>query len=199
MPDSQSNHTAMTSHQEALAKLKHDMRISSHSPTKRQPAPKKPTAKQKTPAMKGETTALHEVEYPSRALYLINAWRMHGHLKANLDPLKLNPPHIAPDMELGYYGLSEKDLDADFPTGDLVAPPTLPLRDILNILENTYSGHIAPELMHISDTARRNWLQHRLEGARSTPDFASDKRNHIFNMIMKAEAFERFLDRKSVV
>ncbi|MDQ7059316.1 MAG: 2-oxoglutarate dehydrogenase E1 component [Ghiorsea sp.] len=150
--------------------------------------PQKPTVKKAD-----VSTDLYDIEYPSRALYLINAWRMHGHLRADLDPLKLNPPHIAPDMELAYYGLSEADLDTPFPTGDLVAPAQLPLREILSLLKQTYSGHIAPELMHISDTARRNWLQHKLEGARSTPQFNAEQRKHIFSMVMKAEEFERFL------
>ena len=195
MPESQSNQITLKSHDQALEKLKHDMRITT-APTPStghvaSPSPAKP----KVPAKSQHepTTGLHDVEYPSRALYLINAWRMHGHLRADLDPIKLNPPHIAPDMELAYYGLNEQDLDASFPTGDLVAPKTLPLRDIIAILEQTYSGHIAPELMHISDTAKRNWLQQRLEGSRATPEFNAEQRKHIFSMIMKAEEFERFL------
>ncbi len=190
MPEQHTQHITLSSHEEALAKLKQDMRILATPASQSTPAK---ASKAASPAPAESTTALCHVEYPSRALYLINAWRMHGHLKADLDPLKLNPPHIAPDMELAYYGLSEKDLDTAFPTGDLVAPPQLPLREILDILAQTYSGHIAPELMHVSDTARRNWIQHKLEASRSTPDFEPQQRKHIFNMVMKAEEFERFL------
>ncbi|MDQ7001635.1 MAG: thiamine pyrophosphate-dependent enzyme, partial [Ghiorsea sp.] len=202
MPKSQNKHISMTSHQEALAKLKHDMRINTahdEQPPIVAPSPaEKPQAAPVKQAQHDEsshetTTALHHVEYPSRALYLINAWRMHGHLKADLDPLKLNPPHIAPDMELAYYGLSEHDLNTDFPTGDLFAPTALPLKEIINILDQTYSGHIAPELMHVSNTAKRNWLQQKLESSRSKPQFNNEQRKHIFNMVMKAEEFERFL------
>ncbi|MFQ5581647.1 MAG: 2-oxoglutarate dehydrogenase E1 component [Mariprofundaceae bacterium] len=140
-----------------------------------------------------EPTKLGQIEYPSRALYLIHAYRVHGHLHAELDPLHLNPPKPSPELALSYYGLSEADLDAEFPTGDLAGPVTLPLRDILDILQQTYCGHIGPEFMHITDSARRNWLQDRLEHARSTPDFDVDTRRHIFGRVMHAEEFERFL------
>ncbi|MDQ6965545.1 MAG: hypothetical protein Q9M23_01320, partial [Mariprofundaceae bacterium] len=77
------------------------------------------------------------VEYPSRALYLIHGYRVHGHLHADLDPLHLNPPPASPELEPRYYGLSEADMDVVFPTGDLVGNTTLPLRDIMDILSRT--------------------------------------------------------------
>ena len=82
MPESQSKHITMTSHDEALAKLKQDMRITNGASIPAMTAkPQSSTKKQAAKATSNETTtALHHVEYPSRALYLINAWRMHGHL-----------------------------------------------------------------------------------------------------------------------
>jgi len=137
--------------------------------------------------------AIHDVEYPSRALYLIHAYRVHGHLHANLDPLRLNPPRPSPELQLSFYGLSDKDLDAEFPTGDLAGPRSMPLREIEQLLKQTYCGSIGPEFMHITDTARKHWLQERLERVRSTPQFDADTRRHIFSRVMKAEEFERFL------
>ncbi len=134
-----------------------------------------------------------EVEYPSRALYLIHGYRVHGHLHANLDPLRLNPSQPSPELDPKYYGLSESDMDAPFPTGDLVAPRMLPLREILNILEQTYSGCIGPEFLYITDSAQKLWLQERLEKVRSTPDFDREIRFQIFRKIMHASEFEHFL------
>ena len=142
---------------------------------------------------KGAASWPGQIEYPSRALYLIHAYRVHGHLHAELDPLRMNPPRPSPELELSYYGLGEADLDTEFPTGDLVGPSSLPLREILDILQRTYCGHIGPEFMHITDSARRSWLQERLESVRSTPDFDVDTRRHIFSRVMHAEEFERFL------
>ncbi|MDX8396384.1 MAG: 2-oxoglutarate dehydrogenase E1 component [Mariprofundaceae bacterium] len=134
-----------------------------------------------------------EIEFPSRALYLINAYRMHGHLHARLDPLELNPPKPSPELDLSFYGLDDGDLDTEFPTGDLLGPSQRPLREILELLQQTYCGSIGPELMHMMDTAQRHWLQSRLEKVGSTPDYDVDTRRHIFNRIMRAEEFERFL------
>ena len=134
-----------------------------------------------------------DVEYPSRAMYLIHAYRVHGHLHADLDPLKLDPRPSTPEMELAYYGLSAADLDHVFPAGDLVGERTRPLRDILSTLKKSYCGHIGPEFRHITDSARKHWLQSRLERNASRPDEDDDTRRHIFGRIMHAEEFERFL------
>jgi len=138
-------------------------------------------------------TEMREVEYPSRAIYLIHGYRVYGHLHADLDPLHLNPPQPSPELELKYYGLSEADLDADFPTGDLVGPPVLPLREILSILKQAYSGCIGPEFLHITDSAQKHWLQERLETTLSTPHFDAEIRLQIFRNIMRASEFEHFL------
>lgn len=134
-----------------------------------------------------------DVEFPSRALYLIHGYRVHGHLHANLDPLQLNPRKPSPELQLSYYGLKESDMDTEFPTGDLTGPGRMPLREIESLLKQTYCGSIGPEFMHITDSARKHWLQERLERVRSTPSFDEDTRRHIFNRVMKAEEFERFL------
>jgi len=134
-----------------------------------------------------------DVEFPSRALYLIHAYRVHGHLHARVDPLGLNPPHRTPELELSYYGLSESDLQTEFPTGDLAGPKRRKLAEIISLLRRTYCGSIGPEFMHITDSARKHWLQERLEGISSTPDYDTDTRKRIFGHIMHAEEFERFL------
>ncbi len=144
------------------------------------------------------SAATFDIEYPSRAMYLIHAWRVHGHLQADLDPLRLNPPRPSPELELGYYGLSEADLDVEFPTGDLPGPARQPLSAILATLERTYCGHIGPEFMHITDSARKHWLQQRLESVQSTPNFSDDARLHIYSRVMRAEGFEQFLHTRYV-
>ena len=143
-------------------------------------------------------TAGADIEHPSRAIYLIQAFRVHGHLHADLDPLQLQPRVASPELDLAYYGLSQEDLESDFPTGDLVGDRQMRLRDILALLERTYCGHIGPEFMHITDSARRHWIQSQLENRCSTPDYDDDMRRHIFSCIMHAEEFERFLHTRYV-
>ena len=140
----------------------------------------------------------NDIEYPSRAFYLIHGYRIHGHLHADLDPLKLDPRPPSPELELGYYGLSEQDLDNIFPVGDLAGGKQMRLRDIIAVLSETYCGHIGPEFMHITDSARKHWIQKRLERLRSTPAYDADRRKHIFERVMHAEEFERFLHTRYV-
>jgi len=145
-----------------------------------------------------EQHAQNDIEYPSRVFYLIHGYRVHGHLHADLDPLHLDPRPPSPELELGYYGLSEQDMDNIFPVGDLVGGKQMHLRDILALLMDTYCGHIGPEFMHITDSARKHWIQNRLEQVRSTPDYDADTRRHIFGRVMHAEEFERFLHTRYV-
>ncbi|MDQ6981748.1 MAG: 2-oxoglutarate dehydrogenase E1 component [Mariprofundus sp.] len=145
-----------------------------------------------------EDYARNDIEYPSRAFYLIHGYRIHGHLHADLDPLHLDPRPPSPELELGYYGLSEQDMDNTFPAGDLAGSKQMRLRDIIALLKETYCGHIGPEFMHITDSARKHWIQKRLESVRSTPDYDADRRKHIFERVMHAEEFERFLHTRYV-
>jgi len=139
-----------------------------------------------------------DIEFPSRAIYMIQAYRMHGHLHADLDPLKLNPRASSPELEMAYYGLSEADMDQLFPTGNLSGDARMPLRDIVSLLQQTYCGHIGLEFMHITNSARRHWLQSRLERIHSTPSYDEETRRHIFGKVMHAEEFERFLHTRYV-
>ncbi|MBL4760468.1 MAG: 2-oxoglutarate dehydrogenase E1 component, partial [Mariprofundaceae bacterium] len=133
------------------------------------------------------------VEYPSRAMYLIHAWRVYGHTQANLDPLNLNPSQSRPELELSYYGLSDVDLNHEFPTGDMAGEDRLPLRDILSRLRRTYAGSIGPELMHISNSAKKHWLFERLESMQGRQEQNANVRQRTFEHVMHADAFEHFL------
>ncbi|MDQ6958576.1 MAG: 2-oxoglutarate dehydrogenase E1 component [Mariprofundaceae bacterium] len=179
---------------QAWAERFHGMREEAVTPSRRQVEAR---FRQMRPQVQGQKTAAEPevggVEYPSRALYLIHGYRVHGHLHANLDPLHLNPSQPSPELDPKYYGLSEADMDVSFPTGDLVAPPMLPLREILEMLEQTYSGCIGPEFLYITDSTQKLWLQERLEKVRSTPNFDNEIRIQIFRKIMRAAEFEHFL------
>ncbi len=166
----------------------------------------RPTARSTHPSEPETGTTQHtsakdhqdDIEFPSRAIYMIQAYRMHGHLHAELDPLKLNPRTASPELDLAYYGLSNIHMDQHFPTGNLSGDARMPLRDIVSLLKQTYCGHIGLEFMHITNSARRHWLQSRLEGIRSTPNYDNETRRHIFGRVMHAEEFERFLHTRYV-
>ncbi|MEE4638827.1 MAG: 2-oxoglutarate dehydrogenase E1 component [Wenzhouxiangella sp.] len=134
----------------------------------------------------------------SGVLRLINAFRVRGHQRAQLDPLNLSERPQVPDLEIEFYGLDEADLATSFHTGTLAGPDHLPLREIVDICRKTYCGSIGTEYMHITDTNQRRWLQQRLEGARG--DFApsQEERLRLFDKLSAAEGMEKYLHSKYV-
>ena len=131
-------------------------------------------------------------------LQIINAFRFLGVRQANLDPLKqLQKPYI-PALDPEFYGLTEEDMDTVFNTGSLVAPELLPLRKILQLLQLIYCGNIGVEYMYITDTEQKRWIQARLEGTRSEPDFPNDYKLHILERICAAEGLEKYLHTRYV-
>ena len=129
---------------------------------------------------------------------LITAYRSRGHLSASLDPLGLTIPPPAADLELAFHGLAESDLDTEFDTGSLGAPPRLSLRAILELLKATYSETIGAEFMHIADTAQRLWMHQRLEKVAGNFGLAKEEKLRALERLTAAEGLERYLHTKYV-
>jgi 2-oxoglutarate dehydrogenase E1 component len=131
-------------------------------------------------------------------LQLINAYRFQGYLAADLDPLhRLGENHLA-DLDPVTYGFKEDDLETEFDTGSLVAPPRLKLREILDILRATYCGRLGAEYMHITDTRQKRWLQNRLEGTLSDARLNRDEKLALHSRLIHAETLEKFLHTRYV-
>jgi len=130
-------------------------------------------------------------------LQMINAYRVRGHLLADLDPLEYKVGRH-PELNLQYYGLTIWDLDREFVCGGLCAKLTAKLRDILDTLRETYCGKIGPEYMHIQETAQKKWLQDRMEPTRNQQPLDGTTKRRILMKLNDAEAFERFLHTKYV-
>ncbi|HYS09970.1 MAG TPA: 2-oxoglutarate dehydrogenase E1 component [Myxococcales bacterium] len=129
---------------------------------------------------------------------LINAYRIRGHLFANLDPLGMLQPPPA-ELELDHFGLSEVDLDKTFATGDF-APGVreLTLREILARLKRTYCRTIGVEFMHGEDPAIRRWLEERMESAGNEAQLSREQKLRILARLTDAETLETFLHRKYI-
>ncbi len=127
---------------------------------------------------------------------LIRAYRVRGHLRANLDPLQYSPTSY-PELELSYYGLSVWDLDRKFIARGLGgAKGPLVLREILDTLNETYCRHIGIEYMHIQDPAPRRWLEERLEQPGAAAPLPRELQVRILKKLNAAEAFETFVGKK---
>ncbi|MCF6262000.1 MAG: 2-oxoglutarate dehydrogenase E1 component [Xanthomonadales bacterium] len=125
-------------------------------------------------------------------LKLINAYRVRGHQKANLDPLGLSHRPDFTDLDLSTHDLNNEDLESEFDTGSLAAETRLKLGEIIAICERSYCGHLGTEYMHITSTKQRRWLQQRLEGSSShSPSVEIKKR--ILQKLTGAEGLEKYL------
>jgi len=128
---------------------------------------------------------------------LINAYRSHGHLQAHLDPLG-EPPPAHPKLALAHFGLDEGDLDEAFTLTNFKGGGQMRLRDIVTALQQTYSGTIGVEYMHVQDHDAREWLQAHMERTNNQPAFSRPQRIRILRRLHKAELFEKFLHTKFV-
>jgi len=137
-------------------------------------------------------------ERQAKVLRLINAYRVRGHQNANLDPLKLRPQLPLPDLQPSYYGLGKEDMDAVFNTGSLFAADQLPLKDILELVQEAYTGNVGSEYMHITNTEEKRWIQQRVESYRVIPELDDTQRHWILHMLTAAEGIEKFMHARYV-
>ncbi|MFD1721729.1 multifunctional oxoglutarate decarboxylase/oxoglutarate dehydrogenase thiamine pyrophosphate-binding subunit/dihydrolipoyllysine-residue succinyltransferase subunit [Amnibacterium endophyticum] len=135
------------------------------------------------------------VSKTSRVQELINAYRVRGHLLADLDPL-VYAQRSHPDLDIRNHGLTFWDLDREFVVGGFAGKRQMLLRDVLGQLRDSYCRTVGVEYMHIQDPAQRAWFQDALERAYEKPTHAEQMR--ILGKLNQAEAFETFLQTKYV-
>jgi 2-oxoglutarate dehydrogenase E1 component len=131
-------------------------------------------------------------------LQLINAYRFLGVRAADLDPLNRYTKPVIPELDPAHYGLGEADMDTTFDTGSLVGGARMTLREILQLLRQTYCGSIGAEYMYIGDVGQKRWIQNRLEGVRGQPGYDAAQRRHVLERLTAAETLERYLHTKYV-
>ncbi|MBE2210771.1 MAG: 2-oxoglutarate dehydrogenase E1 component [Xanthomonadaceae bacterium] len=129
---------------------------------------------------------------------LITAYRSRGHLAAKIDPLDMLVHPDAPDLTLGFHRLSDADLGSEFSTGGVAGKDRMKLGDLLNTLQNTYTGSIGAEFMHIADAEQRRFMYERLEAAAGKFGRSSDDKKRILERLTAAEGLERYLGTKYV-
>ena len=145
-----------------------------------------------------EMERLHGEVLQENVAELINAYRIRGHLFANLDPLGLLQPP-PPELEIEKFGLTEDDLDKPFSTGDFAAEvTTLSLREIVAHLRRTYCRTIGVEFMHGEDPAIRKWLQERMEATGNQAQLSREEKLRILKRLTDAETLETFLHKKYI-
>ncbi|HHI81057.1 MAG TPA: multifunctional oxoglutarate decarboxylase/oxoglutarate dehydrogenase thiamine pyrophosphate-binding subunit/dihydrolipoyllysine-residue succinyltransferase subunit [Planctomycetes bacterium] len=149
-----------------------------------------PWAAQKDQAQRGSEA--ERAEKQVQIWQLINAYRVRGFLLADLDPLEYAPTH-EDSLDVTTYGFTIWDLDRKFLAGDLCGKPWATLREILEVLRETYCRRWSIEYMHISNRERKHWIRARVEGRRNEEVFSHEDRVRILERLVRAENFERFL------
>ena len=132
-----------------------------------------------------------------RAIMMIRAYRMRGHLKANLDPLGIaTTPGDASELDPATYGFSEADYDRPIFLDFVLGLETATIAEILAILRRTYCGNVGVQYMHISDPKEKGWLQARIEGRDKEIVFTKEGKVAILKKLIETEGFEKFLHRR---
>lgn len=133
----------------------------------------------------------------ARIYNLLFTYRSLGHQVATLDPLELAKPEETP-LDLHHFKLDESDLDTHFDSGKLAGGGERTLREIIDILQQTYCQNIGVEYMHMQNFEQRRWLRDRMESCRNVGSFSDRKKRRILNRVLAAEMFERFLHTRYV-
>ncbi|SFJ39818.1 2-oxoglutarate dehydrogenase E1 component [Jannaschia pohangensis] len=131
-----------------------------------------------------------------RAIMLIRAYRIRGHLAADLDPLGMRAEEPHPELDPKSYGFTQADLDRPIFIDNVLGLEVATLNQIVAILKRTYCGTFALQYMHISDPEQSAWLKERIEGLGKEIEFTQMGRKAILNKLVEAEGFEKFLHVK---
>ena len=131
-----------------------------------------------------------------RALRLIRAFRINGHLIANLDPLKVAERDYHPELDYKSYGLQDSDFDKEIFIDGSLGLERATLREILTILNETYAASIGVEFLHMQSPEQKQWVQERIEEVRNKTIFTKEGKKAIFSRLFESELFEQYLDKK---
>jgi 2-oxoglutarate dehydrogenase E1 component len=131
-----------------------------------------------------------------RALMLIRAYRVMGHLAADLDPLGLADRKVHRELKPETYGFTDADLDRPIFIDRVLGLDTATMRQILRIVRRTYCRHIGVQFMHITSPSQKAWIQDRIEGEEKDIRFTPEGRRAILAKLIETETFEKFCEVK---
>ncbi|MDP2579272.1 2-oxoglutarate dehydrogenase E1 component [Shimia thalassica] len=131
-----------------------------------------------------------------RALMIIRAYRIRGHLVADLDPLGMRDQTPHPELDPKSYGFTDADMDRPIFIDKVLGLDIATMRQIVDIVKRTYCGTFALQYMHISNPDEASWLKERIEGLGKEIQFTREGRKAILNKMVEAEGFEKFLHVK---
>ncbi len=130
------------------------------------------------------------------SIMMIRAYRMRGHLHADLDPLKLKKFEAAPELDPASYGFTDADMGRKIFIDGYLGLEFATIPQMLEILHRTYCSTLGVKFMHMSDPEEKAWIQERIEGPDKEIHFTEMGKKAILNKLIEAEGFEKFIDVK---
>jgi 2-oxoglutarate dehydrogenase E1 component len=129
---------------------------------------------------------------------LIEHFRLLGHLRAHVDPLNRPQRMTTEALDLEYFGLGDEHLDREFKAGKLFTDEWVPLRDILQRLQRTYTRNVGVEYWQINEVEARNWLRDQMEPCENqvVPDV--EEQVHLLRSLARADSTDRFIHNKFI-
>ncbi len=133
-----------------------------------------------------------------KAIALIRAYRIRGHLIANLDPLGMMERKYLEDLNPADHGFEKKDYNKKIYVGKYMRGGFSSVNEILTFFKKIYCSTIGVEYMHISDPIEKRWFRDRMEKEENQLRFTNNGKIAILNKLIQAEGFEKFLAVKFV-
>jgi 2-oxoglutarate dehydrogenase E1 component len=130
------------------------------------------------------------------AYRLILGYRNKGHLVAKTNPIRPRKDRGA-NLDIGFFGFTEEDLDKNFFAGNLIGLGTTTLRNILSHLQQCYAYHVGIEFKYISDQKKIDWLTNEMEKKFLEP-LPLQKKKRILEKLNEGVMFEKFLHTKYI-
>ncbi|MDT3404575.1 2-oxoglutarate dehydrogenase E1 component [Mucilaginibacter terrae] len=128
-------------------------------------------------------------------LNMINGYRTRGHLFTKTNPVRERRKYY-PGKELETFGLSEADMDTVFNAGVEIGLGPAKLRDIRQLLEDTYCQAIGAEYKYMRNPIKTKWFENRMESKRNQPSFSKEEKTRMLQKLNQAVGFENFLGTK---
>ena len=132
------------------------------------------------------------------AVSLIRAYRLRGHLLANLDPLGMRESDYLDELHPEFYGFKKENYDKKIFLNGVINRKDATIKEILKFLKKTYCRNVGYEFMHISNPDERKWFRDRIEQDTNALEFTKNGKEAILNKLVQAEGFEKFLATKYV-
>ena len=137
-------------------------------------------------------------EHSVKAIALIRAYRIRGHLIANLDPLGMMERKYLHELHPSDHGFKKEDYNKKIYLNNYLDQGYATINEILSFLRKTYCSSIGAEYMHISDPVEKKWFRERMEKKENHIKFTNSGKKAILNKLIQAEGFEKFLAVKFV-